>query len=193
MPPKGEQTRETILKAAAPLFVAKGFSGVTMSDLCEATGLSRGGLYRHFGSVAAVFQALLEADKQSWAQEMESAMEKGISAQCMLSFYLEQTRLSIERGEGRLSLAVYEYLRSPEADPAFTRDRFQAAVDMYRRMLEYGQKRGEFGAFDAMAAAQRGVVFIDGLRLASANGLLDSETIARHLQNLLVEVRIWKG
>src|SRR5438270_4117854 len=47
---KGEQTRERIIAAAAPLFNQHGFEGTSMQDLMAATGLEKGGLYRHFSS-----------------------------------------------------------------------------------------------------------------------------------------------
>lgn len=47
---KGEITREWVLEQAARLFNERGFSGVSLTDLMEATGLEKGGLYHHFGS-----------------------------------------------------------------------------------------------------------------------------------------------
>jgi len=47
---KGEQTREHIIEQAAGLFNRKGFAGASLSDVMEATGLQKGGIYRHFGS-----------------------------------------------------------------------------------------------------------------------------------------------
>ncbi len=45
---KGEQTRRGIVQKAAPLFNQKGFEGTSLSDLMRATGLQKGGIYRHF-------------------------------------------------------------------------------------------------------------------------------------------------
>lgn len=45
---KGELTRQRILEAAAPIFNRRGFSGCSMQDVMKATGLEKGGLYRHF-------------------------------------------------------------------------------------------------------------------------------------------------
>jgi TetR/AcrR family transcriptional repressor of nem operon len=45
---KGQQTRQRILAAAAPLFNQKGFAGASMQEILDATGLEKGGLYRHF-------------------------------------------------------------------------------------------------------------------------------------------------
>jgi AcrR family transcriptional regulator len=45
---KGEITRQRIIAQAAPVFNQKGFAGCSMQDVMEATGLEKGGLYRHF-------------------------------------------------------------------------------------------------------------------------------------------------
>jgi TetR/AcrR family transcriptional repressor of nem operon len=47
---KGEQTRRKIVEAAAPIFNKRGYEGGSLSELMEATGLKKGGIYRHFSS-----------------------------------------------------------------------------------------------------------------------------------------------
>ena len=47
---KGELTRERIVAQAAPIFNQQGFAGSSMQDVMAATGLEKGGLYRHFRS-----------------------------------------------------------------------------------------------------------------------------------------------
>src|SRR6202044_3514737 len=47
---KGEQTRQEIIRRAAPIFNQKGYGGPAPSDLMKATGLEKGGIYRHFDS-----------------------------------------------------------------------------------------------------------------------------------------------
>lgn len=47
---KGELTRQRIIELAAPLFNQRGFEGCSMQDILDATGLKKGGIYRHFGS-----------------------------------------------------------------------------------------------------------------------------------------------
>src|SRR5258705_13066864 len=47
---KGEQTRREIIRKAAPIFNHKGYDGAALSDLMRATGLEKGGIYRHFES-----------------------------------------------------------------------------------------------------------------------------------------------
>ncbi|GGH11685.1 TetR/AcrR family transcriptional regulator [Paenibacillus segetis] len=47
---KGEKTREFIITKAAELFNQKGYSGSSLSDITELTGIKKGGIYRHFSS-----------------------------------------------------------------------------------------------------------------------------------------------
>jgi TetR/AcrR family transcriptional repressor of nem operon len=50
----GGQTREHIVREAAALFNRQGFAGASMSDVMAATGLQKGGIYRHFESKEAL-------------------------------------------------------------------------------------------------------------------------------------------
>jgi AcrR family transcriptional regulator len=74
---KGEQTRQAIIEKAAPLFNQRGFEGCSMADIMEATGLEKGGVYRHFSSkeelAAAVFHYAMETamDARSIADQPE--------------------------------------------------------------------------------------------------------------------------
>src|SRR5712671_5630975 len=45
---KGQETKQEIVRKAAPLFNQKGYAGTSLSDLMDATGLQKGGIYRHF-------------------------------------------------------------------------------------------------------------------------------------------------
>ena len=47
---KGEKTRQEIIRKAAPIFNQRGYDGAALSDLMRATGLEKGGIYRHFES-----------------------------------------------------------------------------------------------------------------------------------------------
>ena len=47
---KGELTRRKIIEAAAPIFNRYGYEGSSLNALMEATGLKKGGIYRHFAS-----------------------------------------------------------------------------------------------------------------------------------------------
>ncbi|MBK7290107.1 MAG: TetR/AcrR family transcriptional regulator [Chitinophagaceae bacterium] len=45
---KAEKTRQFIIEKTAPVFNERGFAGTSMSDLTEATGLTKGSIYGNF-------------------------------------------------------------------------------------------------------------------------------------------------
>jgi TetR/AcrR family transcriptional repressor of nem operon len=65
---KGEQTRQEIIRKAAPIFNQKGYHGAALSDLMRATGLEKGGIYRHFSSKEAL---AAEAFDYAWRETLE--------------------------------------------------------------------------------------------------------------------------
>ncbi len=47
---KGARTRQQVVEQAAALFNQHGYHGASISDVMAATGLKKGGIYRHFAS-----------------------------------------------------------------------------------------------------------------------------------------------
>ena len=68
---KGEETRQRIVEKAAALLNQRGFSGFSMSALMEATGLEKGGIYRHFDSKE---QLAAEAFEYAWQTALGTRM-----------------------------------------------------------------------------------------------------------------------
>jgi AcrR family transcriptional regulator len=56
---KGERTRATILDEALKIVSKSGLDGLTIGTLAEATGLSKSGLFAHFGSREELLLAVL--------------------------------------------------------------------------------------------------------------------------------------
>ena len=80
---KGETTRQKIIEQAAPLFNRLGYAGCSMQDIMTATGLEKGGLYRHFGSKEELAQevfrySLSRVTGVRWEgiEEIEGSVEK---------------------------------------------------------------------------------------------------------------------
>jgi TetR/AcrR family transcriptional repressor of nem operon len=66
---KGEETRKRIVAEAASLFNRRGYHGGSLQDLMEATGLEKGGIYRHFSSKEEL--AALAFD-HAWNEALQS-------------------------------------------------------------------------------------------------------------------------
>jgi TetR/AcrR family transcriptional repressor of nem operon len=66
---KGEQTRQEIIRKAAPIFNQRGYDGAALSDLMKSTGLEKGGIYRHFENKE---QLAAEAFDYAWRETVEA-------------------------------------------------------------------------------------------------------------------------
>ena len=67
-PTKGEQTRAAILDEALKISSKLGLEGLTIGSLADATGMSKSGLFAHFGSREDLQLAVLEHAAQRYGE-----------------------------------------------------------------------------------------------------------------------------
>jgi AcrR family transcriptional regulator len=65
---KGERTRAAILDAALRLVSKSGLDGLTIGTLADATGMSKSGLFAHFGSREELLLAVLNHGQQEFIE-----------------------------------------------------------------------------------------------------------------------------
>ena len=132
-----------------------------MSDICESTGLSRGGLYRYFSSTGEIFRELTEDD-----YSFDARIERKESALSILRDTLGLVEDELLRSESSMSLAIYEY-----ANAGDNGRHFQAVEEKARKrwmsLIEYGMGTGEFVRVDAGAVAEMILYYYQGLRMWS--------------------------
>jgi TetR/AcrR family transcriptional regulator, transcriptional repressor for nem operon len=63
---KGSKTRQQIIEEALQLFSVKGYFNTSISDILEATHLTKGGLYGHFRSKEEIWYAVYEEAAKIW-------------------------------------------------------------------------------------------------------------------------------
>ncbi len=66
MSAKGELTRQKIIDHSLQLFSVKGYFNTSISDILQATGLTKGGLYCHFKSKEEVWRAVYDDAVAVW-------------------------------------------------------------------------------------------------------------------------------
>ena len=113
---KGDETKRYIKEKALSLFAEKGFKNVTMKDICAETGLSRGGLYRHYNSTCKIFSEIIDGLMKAQNDEFSEKMKKGIAAAEILDEILNRYKCEMRDSENSLSLAIYEYDSEKQAD-----------------------------------------------------------------------------
>ena len=67
---KGEKTRAAVLDQAVAVASCKGLNGLSIGSLAARAGLSKSGLFAHFGSKEALQQAVLEEAVGAFVNEV---------------------------------------------------------------------------------------------------------------------------
>ncbi len=69
-PSKGAQTRQALVMAASELASLDGLEGLSLSRLAQHAGMSKSGLYAHFGSKEALQLAAIEGARNTIKREL---------------------------------------------------------------------------------------------------------------------------
>lgn len=168
MPRDGSKTREHIVGRAVAVFNSKGYWGTSLTDLLEATGLEKGGLYHHFGSKEALALEAFDRAVDVLRRRIRSALRGERAAVPRLRRLADVWVAWVERppfpgGCPLLNTAV----ESDDTHPAL-RARARAAMNELRDdtvvpILQRGVERGELCAdLDVEAEADFFVAAIEG-------------------------------
>ncbi|MFC5958200.1 TetR/AcrR family transcriptional regulator [Streptomyces pratens] len=71
------RTRADLLRAAFAVFAAKGFGHVSIEEVCEAAGYSRGAFYSNFATLDGLFFALYTERAELIAEQVSGALAVG--------------------------------------------------------------------------------------------------------------------
>lgn len=188
MKTKRERTRESIIEASYKLFARDGFNRITMKDICEAAGMSRGGLYNHFGSTRELFEAILEKINQKDEMNFQKEMDNGMSATDILDRALMLMRDEMEHSEDSLSLAMYEYSVTCADD---FMDYFNRIGEKkWTCLIEYGIDRGEFNTINVNEIVNIILYAYQGVRMWSRIVNMTPEvfeSITNHIRKQLIK------
>ena len=186
----GDGTRKLIRERAAGLFAQRGFKNVTMNDICQATGLSRGGLYRHYDSTKQIFSEIVDELMQAQDNELSEKMKAELPATQILDEILERYRQEMMDGEASLSVAIYEYYSGSATDDRenLLSKQYEYSVEMWSAFISYGIKRGEFKETDARELIDILLFAYQGVRMYSTIMPLDEQIpvrIIHHVKKIL--------
>ena len=86
---KSIQKKKYILETARKVFVEKGFKKVTMKDIVEACGISRGGLYLYFDSTSQIFMEVMRLETQEADDVFSDSIKEDATAADILILFLQ--------------------------------------------------------------------------------------------------------
>ncbi len=184
MTKKGMQRKIEILEKANLLFSSKGFTSVTMKDICEITGLSRGGLYRHYGSTREIFKGILDKDRLDSKVSLEAAIEGQVDALVLFNEFLTLEKNKLLDMQLDLTLPIYEFCILYPEEKSYLNERFDEATSILSYLIDYGKNHGTFKSVDSRLVSRHIILFLEGLKLSSRVLEMDEETIDEQLMTI---------
>lgn len=160
---RGDAARRRILDCAKQLFSQKGYGSVSMQDICDAAGISRGGLYRHYPSTAAIFTAIINDEQQAALASLDRAVAEQVPLDKMLYTFLRSRMRRLVAGDVSFDNAVSEFAASSESGAQLIRSRAETSVRILSRMLAIGSESGVFQCEDAESAAKHILWMLEGM------------------------------
>jgi len=137
---KGEKTRQRIVAEAATLFNQRGFEGGSIADLMEATGLEKGGIYRHFSTkeelAAEAFDYAWQAADDLRMQDLDSIPNSVDKLKRFITNFVER-RSSVPGGCPLLNTAI----DADDGNPVL-RERARKALHQWQDRLSHIVKTG---------------------------------------------------
>ena len=139
-----DSQRDHIIDQATSLFVARGYTGISMREIAQATGLSKAGLYHHCPDKEHLFLAVLTAHLRQLAALIDRARAEHPDTRGRLDallrgiFSLPPERRAIIRLASQEMAAL-----SPEARRTFARQYRELFIDRVEALMREGIERGE--------------------------------------------------
>lgn len=116
---RGRRTRESILEAAADLASVEGLEGLTIGRLASELGMSKSGLFAHFGSKEELQIATYRAASERFARSVivpSRSLPRGRARlEQLLSDWLDYFRAEVFRGGCFFKAVVPEYDSLPDS------------------------------------------------------------------------------
>lgn len=87
---KSLRKKNQILEAAREVFFKRGYRAVTMKDIVEACGISRGGLYLYFANTKELFEEVLDREYRTLQSVLDAPASKNANPGEILLMYLDE-------------------------------------------------------------------------------------------------------
>lgn len=183
---KGEMTKQDIREKAYQLFAQKGFKEVTMKDICELTGLSRGGLYRHYESTSQIFLEIVNAFSDQQQTEIFSKIEQHIPAVTILEELLSKYTNEMLDCENSISLAICEFYSNPaiSKEDNSVKRQYEISKSTWIALINYGIDTKEFKRVNPEAVFHVLIFAYQGVRMYSRLMKIDHTVPAQILHEI---------
>ena len=134
-PRKGDLRQEAILEAAEDLLGRVGYDAMTISDIAEGAGITRGAMYFYFASKPEVVTALFARTVEVLREKSRAASEEAANGERAITPAMART-VSLWREHGVVMRTAIDLIATvPELDTLWA-DTAELFIDAIRAILE---------------------------------------------------------
>lgn len=173
---KAEKTKQFIIEKTAPVFNTKGYTSTSLSDIAEATGLTKGSIYGNFENKEEVALAAYRYNAGSLKEKMISSFSDKFPTSidklyAFVAFYRESwTSVLLSGGCPLMNAATESDDTFPDLKNLVTQS-FVEWISKISSVISDGQEKGELNEKpDAEEYASLFIMMIEG-------GILLSKTM----------------
>jgi len=194
---KADRTRQFIIETTAGIFNMKGYAGTSMSDITEATGLTKGSIYGNFGNKEDVALAVFDHNLLKVSNIIQQRVKKATLYYDKLMAYAQ---VYDHFTQGIFPVGGCPILNTAiEADDtnALLKDRAAKAVLNWKKsiqeLIQCGVSTGEFkqGLDDAQIALSI-IALIEGAVMISkvTNSQSNMDKIMQTVELLISQIKV---
>ena len=142
-----KDTKERILEAALEMFSQNGYAGTNIRELSASLGLVKSGVYKHYESKEAIWNALLDQMIAYYADHFGSAdhlptVPDSLEALTRLTMRMVNVTVHDEKIVMTRKVLTLEQFRDPRARELATKHFLTGLTDMFTRIFTGMMEKG---------------------------------------------------
>jgi len=145
---KAEQTRQFIIEKSAPVFNIKGYAGTSLTDIQEASKLTKGAIYGNFSDKNELAVAAYEFSSslviESFAAKMQAAPSASEALLAYTGYYVQNMQFVLSKGGCPIMNAAIEADDHLFFMKDAVRNSMKRILSLIQKTIEQGQANGEF-------------------------------------------------
>lgn len=184
---RSETKKAAILIGAQKVFSEKGFLNVTMQDIIDACGISRGGIYLYFHTPDDIFfETITQRSVRQFDDIREAVINEPLFDDLLSAYLSEHKSRLINHIQGAPSLlrAMYEYsfTHHDARDTSLKQKQMNATKATVRSILDLGVKQHKITNHNTKTLADSFMLLIEGMSIMALTGTLKEQQIDDQFQ-----------
>jgi len=174
-----------VYRTAAKMILQKGYDGTSVSDIADALGITKAGLYHYISGKTELLYEIMKFGLEELDQQVIAPAQAIADAEERLRFVIRSHAKLVMDGEGAVTILVDEARAlSPAQNRKVTKLK-RAYFELIRGTLEQLQREGKLRDVDTTVAAFSVMAAINWTsRWYQSEGSLTAEQVAEHITEL---------